>query len=96
MAEANRYAEEMLRMQNDAQRRVQEMERRARAAAREMQPEAPPAKEPPPPVSPKSPPAPQTLSADEAERMTILCICLLLSAEGADEALLVALLYLLT
>ena len=102
MPETKKYAEEMLRMQNDAARRVQEMERRQRSAGQEVnaqapgkpRPRDPPSVSEPPPV-PEQPTVPALQSEEEAERMFLLSLCLLLSAEGADEALVIALLYLI-
>ena len=85
--------QELRRMQQDAQKRVDRMRRQANEAI-SRRPELP-QKPIPKPSEPASPLAPlQTFLQDE-ERILILALLLLLGKEKTDPALLVALIYLM-
>ena len=81
--------EELASLQEEAKRRVLDMRARSRFAAeqmnRDLQPEA---------AAPE--PRGDSQSREDAERMFLLSLCLLLSNEGADESVILALMYLMT
>ncbi len=99
------YAE-IMKMQNDAARRVEEMQRRTREMT-----QAPPTEKQPPKHIPMpdgyldtarpvqkteaTPAAPRSLPVADRDSALILSVILLLAEEGADETLLLALLYML-
>ena len=90
-------ANELLSMQQDAIRRVREMQRRANV---HLNP--PPDAHPEPQTQTQAPPEPTTggkleTGAREAydDRAMILLLCILLAREGADQKLILAMLYLL-
>ena len=97
----------MLKMQGEAKKRITEMQNRSRFAAEQMNRELHGNDGPFLQTSPsaeirKQAPVETAVgkisshNADDTERMFILSLCMLLSSEGADEALIVALMYLLT
>ena len=88
--------QELRARQEDAKRRVMEMQSRSRFAAEQMRREFGDAgREGDPPV-PSQPSGERRLDREELERLFILSLCLLLSQEEADQAVLLGLMYLLT
>ena len=86
-------ANELLSMQQDAIRRVREMQRRANV---HLNP--PPDAHPEPQTQTQAPPGGKLeTGAREAydDRAMILLLCILLAREGADQKLILAMLYLL-
>ena len=92
---------DMAAMQEEAKRRVMDMRSRSRFAADQMNrafggtPPEPPRREP------EKKPAPaggalQHMDREELERLFILSLCLLLSAEEADCSVILGLMYLLS
>ena len=92
MSAENEKINDLLRMQNEAKHRALDLQSRSRFRNDQERREPAPAAPPQPGEAPKPQ---EAVSPEERERMFLLSLCLLLSGEGADEALLVALLYLL-
>ena len=102
--------DQLAAMQKDAMDRVREMQRRADETLRRSNadfsppiPEEPPLPPPPPPLSVPSAPCKESMGKLEQllsiagidrDRMVILALLLLLYNDGADQLLLLALLYL--
>lgn len=85
--------QELFARQEEAKRRVMEMQSRSRFAAEQMRRELG-APEPETPSVPAA--AVRHPDAEEAERLFILSLCLLLSHEAADPSVILGLMYLLT
>ncbi len=99
---SDKEMQDMLRMQEDAKRRVMDMHSRSRYAAEQMnrslRPGAAEIKPAPAPEA-HSPPAREgvaEMDREELERLFLLSLCLLLSQEGADQSVILGLMYLLT
>lgn len=99
---SNQYqGNDVIRMQQDAVRRVREMQRRANEKLQQSGAAAPPASVPAQQHTPSPPPAPKAsasvldkLGLDPEKALLLLLIVLLLN-EGADQKLILALCYLL-
>ena len=92
MNEENERINDILRQQNEAKRRALDFQSRSKFT--EAKPPAPAPSNAA--QQNESRLAPSLITEDEKERMFLLSLCFLLSGEGADEALLVALLYLMS
>ena len=89
--------QELRRMQQDAQKRVERMRRQANEViSRRPEPPQKPSPKPPEPSPPQNDPlAPVRTFLQDEERLMLLILLYLLYREKADSALLLALVYLI-